>query len=109
MTATIEATTHAATTAQAAEQWETSVGKNKTGFVFTYKQDLASGNMRMLTHGSLDESPSFAPNGMSVIYAGRNAGRAALATVAIDGQVSQRLKSDRGDVREPVWGPFSGQ
>ena len=72
-------------------------------------QDLASGNMRMLTHGSLDESPSFAPNGMSVIYAGRTAGRAALATVAIDGQVSQRLKSDRGDVREPVWGPFSGQ
>jgi TolB protein len=72
-------------------------------------QDLASGSMRMLTHGSLDESPSFAPNGMSVIYAGRNAGRAALATVAIDGQVSQRLKSDRGDVREPVWGPFPGQ
>jgi TolB protein len=69
-------------------------------------QDLASGNVRILTHGSLDESPSFAPNGMSLIYAGRNGHAANLATVAVDGQVSQQLKSDRGDVREPVWGPF---
>jgi TolB protein len=67
-------------------------------------QDLSSGNNRVLTRGSLDESPSFAPNGMSLIYA--NGERGALATVAIDGLVSQQLKSDRGDVREPVWGPF---
>jgi TolB protein len=67
-------------------------------------QDLASGTVRVLTRGSLDESPSFAPNGMSLIYASGE--RGALATVAIDGQVSQQLKSDRGDVREPVWGPF---
>ena len=71
-------------------------------------QDLASGNVRVLTRGSLDESPSFAPNGMSLIYAGRSGGRGALATVAIDGLVSQQLKSDRGDVRAPVWGPFTG-
>ena len=71
-------------------------------------QDLASGNVRMLTHGSLDESPSFAPNGMSLIYAGHSGAAATLATVAVDGQVSQQLKSDRGDVREPVWGPFVG-
>ena len=69
-------------------------------------QDLSSGNIRVLTRGSLDESPSFAPNGMSLIYAGRNGERGTLATVAIDGLVSQQLKSDRGDVREPVWGPF---
>jgi TolB protein len=71
-------------------------------------QDVASGNLRLLTRGSLDESPSFAPNGMSLIYAGRVGGKGTLATVAIDGLVSQRLKSDRGDVREPVWGPFPG-
>ena len=70
--------------------------------------DLASGGTRVLTRGSLDESPSFAPNGMTLIYAGRAGGRGTLETVAIDGQVSQRLKSDRGDVREPVWGPFAG-
>ena len=72
-------------------------------------QDLANGNLRVLTRGNLDESPSFAPNGMSLIYAGRSGGRGTLATVAIDGQVSQRLKSDRGDVRAPVWGPFAGR
>ena len=71
-------------------------------------QDLANSTVRVLTHGSLDESPSFAPNGMSLIYAGRAGGRATLAAVAVDGQVSQRLKSDRGEVREPVWGPFVG-
>jgi hypothetical protein len=27
--------------------------------------------------------------------------------VSVDGQVTQRLKSDQGEVREPVWGPFS--
>ncbi|MGH8253259.1 MAG: Tol-Pal system beta propeller repeat protein TolB [Steroidobacteraceae bacterium] len=70
-------------------------------------QDLASGGVRVLTRGSLDESPSFAPNGMTLIYAGRAGGRGTLETVAVDGQVSQRLKSDRGDVREPVWGPFT--
>ena len=69
--------------------------------------DLASGSVRVLTRGSLDESPSFAPNGMTLIYAGRSGGRGTLEAVAIDGQVSQRLKSDRGDVREPVWGPFT--
>ena len=71
-------------------------------------QDLTSGNVRVLTHGSLDESPGFAPNGMTLIYAGQQAGRGTLATVAVDGQVSQRLKAERGEVREPVWGPFPG-
>lgn len=69
--------------------------------------DLASGSVRVLTRGSLDESPGFAPNGMTVIYAGSSGGRGTLEAVAVDGQVSQRLKSDRGDVREPVWGPFT--
>jgi TolB protein len=73
-------------------------------------QDLGSlnGNVRVLTRGSLDESPAFAPNGMSILYAGRVNGRGSLATVSVDGLVTQRLKSDRGEVREPVWGPFAG-
>jgi TolB protein len=71
-------------------------------------QDLGTGAVRVLTRGSLDESPGFAPNGMSLIYAGRQAGKGTLATISVDGLVSQRLKSDRGDVREPVWGPFAG-
>jgi TolB protein len=69
--------------------------------------DLASGQITTLSRGNLDESPSFAPNGAALIFAGRERGQGVLATVSVDGQVSQRLKSDQGEVREPVWGPFS--
>jgi TolB protein len=70
-------------------------------------QDLPSGTVTLLSRGMLDESPSFAPNGAVVIYAGREGELGTLATVSVDGQVTQRLKSDRGEVREPVWGPFA--
>lgn len=73
-------------------------------------QDLGSlngGAVRTLTKGTLDESPDFAPNGMSLIYAGRNGSAGVLATIAVDGQIAQRLHSDQGEVREPVWGPFA--
>jgi TolB protein len=69
--------------------------------------DIASGTAITLTSGSLDESPSFAPNGAVLIYAGRDGGQGVLATVSVDGQVSTRLKSGQGEVREPVWGPFT--
>jgi TolB protein len=69
--------------------------------------DLASGQVTTLSRGALDESPSFAPNGAVLIYAGRERSQGVLATVSVDGQVSLRLKSDQGEVREPVWGPFA--
>jgi len=69
--------------------------------------DVASGQITPLSRGSLDESPSFAPNGAVLIYAGRERGQGVLATISVDGQVSLRLKSDQGEVREPVWGPFA--
>jgi TolB protein len=69
--------------------------------------DMAGGQVTTLSRGNLDESPSFAPNGASLIYAGRERGQGVLATVSVDGKVSQRLKADQGEVREPVWGPFA--
>jgi TolB protein len=69
--------------------------------------DLASGVVSPLTRGALDESPSFAPNGAVLIYAGRESGQGVLATVSVDGQITTRLKSGQGEVREPVWGPFA--
>jgi TolB protein len=69
--------------------------------------DITSGNITSLSRGALDESPSFSPNGAMLIYAGRESGQGVLATVSVDGQVTARLKSSAGDVREPVWGPFS--
>ncbi len=41
-----------------------------------------------------------------IIYATQAGGRGALATVSSDGRFQQRLSSERGDVREPVWSPF---
>lgn len=70
-------------------------------------QDLASGNSRVLSKGRQDESPSFAPNGAMLIYSGSDGGRSILATVSTDALTGQRLKSDQGQVREPVWGPFA--
>jgi len=67
---------------------------------------LGGSTVRTLTKGALDESPDFAPNGMMLIYAGRNGGAGVLATISVDGQIAQRLHSDQGEVREPVWGPF---
>lgn len=59
-----------------------------------------------LSPGSLDESPSFAPNGGMIIYAAREGTRGVLYAVSADGRVRQRLVLAEGDVREPSWGPF---
>lgn len=69
-------------------------------------QDLSSGAARVLSRGHNDESPSFAPNGAALIFAGRERGAGSLTVIATDGLASQRLQADRGEVREPAWGPF---
>ena len=68
--------------------------------------DLARGSQRILSNGRLDESPSYAPNGATVIYATREGGRGVLATVSTDGRVQQRLAASAGEVRDPAWSPF---
>ena len=69
-------------------------------------QPAEGGSATVLSRGRVDESPSFAPNGALLIYAGRERGQGVLATVSSDGLTTQRLKADRGEVREPAWGPF---
>ena len=69
-------------------------------------QDLATGTVQVLSKGRQEESPSFAPNGAMLIFAGRERGQGVLQTVSVDGQTSARLDADAGEVREPVWGPF---
>lgn len=68
--------------------------------------DLERDNLLILSTGDQDESPSFAPNSDTLIYATRQGRRGVLATVSADGLVRQRLASGEGDVREPVWSPF---
>ena len=71
-------------------------------------QNLTTGDFRVLTHGRLDQSPSFAPNGASIIYAQRpGQGQAGiLATISVDGLTGLSLKPTQGEVRDPSWGPF---
>jgi TolB protein len=64
------------------------------------------GQLTMLSPGTLDESPSFAPNGSMVIYASRDGNRGVLYAVSADARVRQRLVLADGDVREPAWSPF---
>ncbi len=66
---------------------------------------LGSPRWDTLSPGSLDESPSFAPNASMVLYAARE-GRGVLYAVSADGRVRQRLVLAGGDVREPAWGPY---
>lgn len=69
--------------------------------------DVTSKAVQVLSQGRQDESPSFAPNGDSLIYATQDRGRGVLATVSIDGRATTKIATSSGDVREPVWSPFS--
>ena len=68
--------------------------------------DLDSGNFLVLSSGRQDESPSFAPNSDTLIYATRQGQNGVLETVSADGLIRQRMGSGGADVREPVWSPF---
>jgi TolB protein len=68
--------------------------------------NLQTKGVQVLSPGRQDESPSFAPNGATLIYATQDRGRGVLATVSVDGRFQQRLAASTGDVREPVWSPF---
>ncbi len=68
--------------------------------------DLATNGFEILTNARLDESPSFAPNGSMIIYATMGPSGSELAATSTDGRLKQRLALQRGEVREPAWGPF---
>ncbi len=68
--------------------------------------DLENENLLVLSAGRQDESPSFAPNSDTLIYATRAGRNGVLETVSADGLIRQRMGSGRADVREPVWSPF---
>lgn len=69
--------------------------------------DRNSGLFQTLTQGTLDESPTFAPNGQMIMFATENGGRGTLGAVSIDGSVVQSLSLNSGTVREPAWSPYT--
>jgi TolB protein len=68
--------------------------------------DMDRKDVLVVSAGNQDESPSFAPNSDTLIYATRQARNGVLETVTADGLIRQRVSSGQGDVREPVWSPF---
>jgi len=68
--------------------------------------DRDTGLMQVLSDGSLDESPTFAPNGRMILYATEHKDRGVLGAVSADGRVAVRLSQAQGNIREPAWGPF---
>ena len=81
-------------------------GSGNTYRIAMLDRSLGSPHWSTLSPGSLDESPSFAPNAAMLLYAAREGGRGVLYSVSADARVRQRLVLANGDVREPSWGPF---
>ena len=66
-----------------------------------------SNTVQLISNGSLDETPSFAPNGAMVLFATKTAAaKGLLKAVSIDGQTSNDLVLSGGHVREPSWSPL---
>lgn len=81
-------------------------GSGNTYKIALMDSSLGSPRWSTLSPGSLDESPSLAPNASMVLYAAREGGRGVLYAVSADGRVRQRLVLADGDVREPAWSPY---
>ncbi len=84
-------------------------GSGNTYRIAMMDSSLGSPRWSSLSPGSLDESPSFAPNASMVLYAAREGGRGVLYAVSADARVRQRLVLADGDVREPSWSPYRTQ
>ena len=69
-------------------------------------QDLAMGDVRILTQTDLDESPTIAPNGAMLMYATKLNEKGILAAIALDTGMKYNLPSRSGNVREPAWSPY---
>src|SRR5690606_4396534 len=78
-------------------------GAGNTYRIAVMDRSLGSPRWTTVSPGSLDESPSFAPNASMLLYAAREGRRGVLYAVSADGRVRQRLVLADGDVREPAW------
>lgn len=71
--------------------------------------ELGDGQLRLLSDGPMDQTPSWAPNGRSLSYVAQTAdGGTELQITTLDGRLRQRL-SGRKAVREAAWSPQQPQ
>jgi TolB protein len=69
-------------------------------------QDMATGDVRVLSSDPYNERPSFAPNGQMVLYASQQGGQSVLYAATLDGSSKVKLAVLNGEVQDPAWGPF---
>ena len=69
-------------------------------------QDLQRGTVRVLSNGTLNDSPTIAPNGTMIIYATRQQDRGVLMLVSINGRVRITIPTAQGDASEPSWSSY---
>jgi TolB protein len=68
--------------------------------------DVQTNQLRLISNGPLDESPSFAPNSAVVIYTAEGSRGSELETITVSGEVRQTLHQVGSEVREPAWSPY---
>ncbi|HEX5314899.1 MAG TPA: Tol-Pal system beta propeller repeat protein TolB [Gammaproteobacteria bacterium] len=82
------------------------VHRDQGGALTIAVMDRGSGNLRELTPGPLDVSPSFAPNGALILYGSQHGEQHVLATVSVNTGVREELSGSSGGLSQPAWGPF---
>ena len=97
-----------ATVSRDGKKIATAQGNGNTYRIALFDRGLG-GRWTTLSPGSLDESPSFAPNASMLLYAAKEGGRSVLYTVSADGRVRARLTVPNANVQEPAWGPYRQQ
>jgi TolB protein len=68
--------------------------------------NVDTGEMKTLTRGSLDKSPSPSPNGKMILYSNFDQDRGILSEVSVNGKVHLNLPAVSGSVQSPAWSPF---
>lgn len=63
------------------------------------------GQWTTVSPGSLDESPSVAPNGSMVMYDAHEGSRSVIHVVSSDGRVRERIDTG-GNAQDPAWSPY---
>lgn len=69
--------------------------------------NIKDSSVTPLTDTRFDESPSFSPNGQTILYDTLVDGRRVLATVSVDGNVRQIIRLPGENVSNPAWSPFT--
>ncbi|MHB1949932.1 MAG: Tol-Pal system beta propeller repeat protein TolB [Acidiferrobacteraceae bacterium] len=69
--------------------------------------NIKDSSVTPLTDTRFDESPSFSPNGQTILYDTLVNGKRVLATVSVDGNVGEIIRLPGQTVSNPAWSPFT--